>query len=213
MELRSVLVPILMHWIWYLKISKKNLHIGIAAQKGIKTTYVDIGANIGWYSLCAATVGYEKIIAVEANPKTFRSLINNVSVNDYHDKIIALNLAITSNQGIVQISDTLSSDQNSILTGNGSQLRTLALNLDQLTDILSIKGPAHLKVDIEGAEKLLLDGAQTVLSRDIFKSIEIECTFENFPYIEATLQKNGYSLIKKSDSQICLNALFQLAKF
>lgn len=189
---------------------KKNLHVRIAEQRDIKTTYVDIGANIGWYSLCAAKVGYKKIIAIEANPKTFKSLIDNISLNNYHDKIIALNLAITNKSGIALISNTTSSDQNSILKREGSHLYTLALNLDQLADILSIEEPAHLKVDIEGAEKLLIDGGQKVLSKGIFRSIEIESTFENFPYIQAILEKCGYSLKTKTDSVICTNTLFQL---
>ena len=60
---------------------KSKLHIDMAKSRGVKKTYLDIGANVGWYSLCAMKAGYERVIAVEANPQTFSSLINNLRVN------------------------------------------------------------------------------------------------------------------------------------
>ena len=191
---------------------KQNLHQGIERKKSFKTTYVDIGANVGWYSLCAAKVGYEKIIAVEANPKTYTSLINNISLNNLHSKILALNLAISDAPGVVEISDSNSSDQNTILKTEGSKIHTLSLSLDQIIGMVPIQGPAHLKVDIEGAEKLLIDGAKNVLGRTIFQTVEIESTFENFPYIENALEQHGYRLSEKADSKICINACFELSK-
>ena len=49
---------------------KSNLNVGILKDRRSKKTYLDIGANVGWYSLCAANAGYEKVVAVEANPTT-----------------------------------------------------------------------------------------------------------------------------------------------
>ena len=75
---------------------------------------------------------------------------------------------------------------------------------------LDLTGPAHLKVDVEGAEKLLIDGAKTTLESKLFTTIEIECTNENAEKCFLQLEEYGYMLVHKFASKLCINAKFEI---
>ena len=49
--------------------------------------FVDIGANIGYYSLNAALLGAQKAIAIEPNPAILARLNDNIALNNLSNKI------------------------------------------------------------------------------------------------------------------------------
>lgn len=124
-------------------------------------TFVDIGANVGVYSLYAAQVvgptGH--VIAVEAHPQTFNYLEENVHANGYR-WVKCVRAAVTDHNGNVRVTDIRSDDQNRV--DPSGPIQVPGLTLDQLIP----SGPVRLlKVDVEGHETAVMAGAIDVVSR------------------------------------------------
>ena len=123
-------------------------------------TILDIGGNIGCYSISAAHEHpAARVIAVEPFPATFGRLQANVALNKMEDRIRCLNLGIAAAAGVRVMSESGPSQSRglleagatvpdgvsvSVLTLEGLLAKALAeLNVDRLD---------FLKMDIEGAE-------------------------------------------------------------
>jgi FkbM family methyltransferase len=135
-------------------------------------TVVDLGAHIGYYSLLAGRqVGEKgKVYAFEPEPSNYALLQKNISANGYDDIIIALRKAVTSRPGVVQL---FLGERDSGVTsmyavpGNGRQ--TVIAEGTSLDDFFESEGwpQVHIiKIDIEGAEKMALEGMKQVVRRN-----------------------------------------------
>jgi FkbM family methyltransferase len=146
-------------------------------------TFIDVGANVGYYSLKIAK-NYQnkavKVIAIEAHPENFKALCNNISCNNL-TTIKAINKAASDHQGIETIyervdnknrirSDSYSLSDSFLSSSNGSSVarsggKHLCIQCDTLDNILSRNMVDVMKIDIEGAEVLALRGATNTLKR------------------------------------------------
>ncbi len=59
-----------------------------------KETFLDLGANIGRYTILAHAKGYQKSISVEANPYTYALLKENINLNNIGNSAILKQLAV-----------------------------------------------------------------------------------------------------------------------
>jgi FkbM family methyltransferase len=161
-------------------------------------TYVDVGANIGTLVLTAATVvsGTGKVIGIEAHPLTFQHLTANIELNKFPG-IQAIHSAVGNQRGSVFFSDINSDDQNKVLTEkkNGLEVR-----LDTIDNLLAGIGAIQLlKIDVEGYEKYVLEGATEILKRTRIVLYESwDKHFQNFGYnsghVIDLLNKNGFEV-------------------
>lgn len=189
---------------------KANLDKGILKSKGDANVYMDIGANIGWYSLCAIKAGYTSVVSIEANPDTFSSLRNNIKINKFDSKITALNLAISNEQKILGITDSASSDQNTILSSDPDAIKVFSVTVDELITHLSINEKIYLKIDVEGAEHLVIEGATASLSKGIISGISIEVVEKNKEYVMKKMLEHGFEEVSKHTNKDCTNYIFKL---
>jgi hypothetical protein len=82
--------------------------------------FVDIGANIGSYSiLSAAHIGCDTI-SIEPVPSTFNHLIDNIRINGIKEKIEALNIALGAQEGTIAFTNNMG-------TGNTSKIRRILI--------------------------------------------------------------------------------------
>ena len=123
---------------------------------------MDVGANIGALALCASDVVGEsgRVYAIEAHPRTFRFLAENVSLN-HRRNIRCLNVAVGEHCGAVSMSDLDSDDQNHVLPEGRIQIELVPL--DTLLD--DLESVALLKIDVEGYELPVLRGGDRILQR------------------------------------------------
>jgi FkbM family methyltransferase len=73
-------------------------------------TFVDVGANVGKYSLTIANDYKDKsvnVIAIEAQPENYKALCRNIEVNDFKNKINAINKAVSDHKGNVTMYEYL----------------------------------------------------------------------------------------------------------
>ncbi len=142
---------------------------------------VDVGANIGILSLTAArAVGPAgKVYAVEAHPQTYYFLTGNLALNQAKN-VSAHHLAVGNAVGTLQFSDHQSDDLNTVLLDR----RGLAVPQGTLDDLLQpTPRVALLKIDVEGYEKFVLEGAvQTLQHTDLVYFEAWEQHFARFGY-------------------------------
>jgi FkbM family methyltransferase len=146
-------------------------------------TLLDVGANVGIYTLYAALRGH-KVLAIEPEAQNYALLNRNIYLNRMHDRITALNLALSdvSRETVLNLS-TLSpaSALHSVETSasppasrNGFQQGVLALTLDDFLGTFSGFFPRHIKIDVDGNEALIIRGADKTLRDTRLRSVLIE---------------------------------------
>lgn len=117
---------------------------------------IDIGANIGSFSIYSAHCG-ATVYAVEPEPNNLKALKNNIDINNMQDKIHVLPYGISDYKGIAVISDegggsTIKDD--GIF---GQEIEIMPLNM--LFDLYHIESVDVLKIDVEGSEVEIILGA------------------------------------------------------
>lgn len=120
--------------------------------------YFDIGSNIGKWTISNIDK-CDKIIAIEASPKTFNKLNENCKNNN---KIITLNYAVSIQENEVSFyeaqSHELSTTNIEWLTNPSSrfyntryeEIKCKTITIDELIKIYGI--PELIKIDVEGGE-------------------------------------------------------------
>ena len=146
-------------------------------------TFVDIGANIGLYSLMAAAHGVSKVYAFEPNPFSFSVLARNIISNRYNSVIIPFCLAMNEHSSIVTFklgglhagsieNEIIDEGQNS----DNQSITTASFSVDELFSTQGISNINHLKIDVDGLELEILRGATGLLSNKALKSLLVEDT-------------------------------------
>jgi FkbM family methyltransferase len=125
-------------------------------------TFVDIGANIGAYSLfVAARAGASaRILAVEPQPDIFDRLVYNIRLNPF-GTIKAVACAIADKAGeLTLFVDHRNQGESSVRIVGPSQAGAMRVPAVTLLDLLQSEGFSSVdavKLDVEGAEDLILD--------------------------------------------------------
>jgi len=141
------------------------------AQAGGSALFVDIGANLGWYSLQAAHLaGVARVVALEPDLRNHTLLRANVERNGMGDKVDALALAAGPGPGLAMLHTYKSSNlgKHSLAVDHGQGGSWVGVeSLDTLLQRLGLEeGPiAAIKIDVEGFEPAVLEGASGALQR------------------------------------------------
>lgn len=154
---------------------------------------IDIGANIGVFSLYAAHCGRSiKVLAYEPNSESFQYLLNNIKANCLEQIIIPHRLAVTDvHNGKVKF-PKISSMYNAIIEGESDtdfeEVETTSLSA-MLSDIERID---LLKLDCEGAEyDILMKSNRNVF--DKISAIRMEYHLGQVAEVSAFLAQFGFA--------------------
>lgn len=155
-------------------------------------TVIDIGAHEGLFSLfCAQKVGAEgKVYAFEPSPRERDRLQRNVELNELKQIEIS-DRAVTqkSGQGTLKIAESTHSGQNTLGdfvhegVSEDSTATVETISLDNFVEAQSLSKVDFIKIDAEGSEALILEGAQKTL-RDYRPCLLFE-------FLPASLKKQG----------------------
>ena len=138
-------------------------------------TFVDVGAHIGYYSLKAALLvgpaGH--VIAVEPNPDTVHELRDNIQAS--RASVIRVEpVACSDEEGTLELfaAPRANTGQASLSQANASQrgqavaaYRVRASTLDAIVKEGGVSRVDVVKIDVEGAEFIVLKGALETLAR------------------------------------------------
>ena len=97
--------------------------------------FIDIGANVGSYTILASSEINAKTIAIEPVPSMFENLIDNISINKMQEKVKALNIGLGSKNGKLHFTKSLDT-VNHVVTENDSDSDTIEVNVSTLDSML-----------------------------------------------------------------------------
>jgi len=123
----------------------------------------DIGAHVGFYTLLAsALVGPRgKVIAFEPLPRNIRYLKEHLRLNRC-DNVLVVEVAVGDESGIASFEEGPNSYTSHLSPKGCFKVKTV--RLDDLVLSGEIPLPDYMKIDVEGAEFLVLSGAKSILS-------------------------------------------------
>ncbi len=155
---------------WYENAELRHLPALLA---GVKV-FVDVGASIGPYTRCAAReIKGGRIIAIEANPETYRRLQNFVRqwAEETGNRIDTLHAAAGERAGKIDLFIPSESSPELPLTSStvnsevvAADWQTTPVDCLTLDSILADLEPDLIKIDVEGAEYRVLQGAEGILN-------------------------------------------------
>lgn len=163
-----------------------------------QSVVVDIGANIGVFSLYAASQKARKVYAYEPNLKTYELLTHNIAQNNLEAVIIPTRLAVTDTDGGTVKFPIQSSVGNKILAeGAVEDFETVSTTtLEHILHTHDIDTLDLLKVDCEGSEYQIVESAQTPVLKKLNK---IVMEYHEGPVQEmiTLLLKQGFKLTRE----------------
>ena len=139
--------------------------------------FLDIGSNLGSYSLLASGVVGAQSIAFEPVPETYERLSENIAVNRLCNLIEARQIALTSPENALGKKGLIfSTDRGACNSFVASDYPGSKVSIDVSTLDEQIKGfsPALLKIDVEGFEEDVLKGAISTLGSSSVLAVIIE---------------------------------------
>ncbi len=174
---------------------KKELHaLKEACRDGI---FVDIGANIGYYSLAIATSGAASVLAIEPNPPTLERLQFNISTNRLDQTITTVPKGI-GQQGTSELFFTGDLGSASLLESSSEKAKSIRIQTQPLLDIIN-QNQIHkidgMKIDVEGLEDVALLPFFETAPKTLWPSCLVveHCHQKNWGVdIIQTLLKKGY---------------------
>ncbi|MAY23643.1 MAG: hypothetical protein CMC74_12745 [Flavobacteriaceae bacterium] len=160
--------------------------------------FIDVGANLGHYSLLVAGIRGTTCHAFEPVPLTFRRLMEQISLNQLQDCIHTYHKGVASEAGHLYFS-TQHTVMNRVV--NASYPNAIEVPVISLDGFMSKEShrAAILKVDVEGYEMQVLLGAEKLLSSPRVKALIIELNYSATQYqvknsdIVQWLIKRGFS--------------------
>jgi FkbM family methyltransferase len=165
-------------------------------------TFLDIGANIGFFSLLLAVKQPGlRVVAFEPNPKLYRLLQRNVALNGLH-QIICEQQAISDAEGTAVLHLTNSDMSASLRSDFAFEVtevtRVRTTTLDSYLSRNPPRGGLVIKIDVEGAELAAFNGARNTIAAlqpDIIAEVAIPIDSS----LGATLRECGYRFYSITD--------------
>lgn len=150
--------------------------------------FVDVGANVGSYTVLAAGVVGAKAIAIEPDAETASRLASNIAINDIDVLVDTHQTAVGDKVGTIAF--TLGQDTTNHVA-RPSDKRTQIVPLTRLDDLLEGHDPTLIKLDVEEYETSVLKGAEQTLSKPSLLAVLIETVdFE----AQKILNEHGFEL-------------------
>jgi FkbM family methyltransferase len=176
------------------------------------SVFYDIGANVGTYTVYAGVSGKaSKVMAFEPEASNYALLNKNIVVNGLGDKVTAINLAVSDVRAMDYLHlaslDTGAAMHSfgSTPSGHGYDGGTmfkqgmLSFSVDEFIATFNPPFPNYIKIDVDGLEKRILNGAQKTLRDSRMKSVLLEID-EGLPedlFLADQVVSLGYRLLHK----------------
>ncbi len=125
--------------------------------------FVDVGANVGVYTILTAGVAGVRVDAIEPIPSTFGKLRRNVVYNGLTDRVVLHNVGVGNREEKLYFSEAL--DAVNHVVGPDYAGRKIQVPVTTLNRLLADQPVTALKIDVEGFEANVINGAAEILKR------------------------------------------------
>ncbi|MCI5049225.1 MAG: FkbM family methyltransferase [Rickettsiales bacterium] len=147
---------------------------------------LDVGANVGMYSIWAAKIAGTRVFAFEPESQNFAQLCRNIALNQLDNMVTAYCLALSDETKL----DILHLSQFAIggschsfkdcvdfhlkERGTAFEQGCFAMSYDQLIAEQDMPVPTRIKIDVDGIEHKVIAGLQNTLENSVVKDVLIE---------------------------------------
>lgn len=147
---------------------------------------VDVGANVGMYSLYAAIMRNARVFAFEPESQNYATLCRNIVANQLGSRVVAWCAALSDHEGFdrLHLSEfKAGSSCHSFAEARDPYLREAtmpftqgcnATTLDRLVEQKAIPVPHAIKIDVDGFEHKVVRGAENTLRNPVLSTLLIE---------------------------------------
>jgi FkbM family methyltransferase len=164
------------------------------ADQAACVTFLDVGANVGAYSVFASRIpSIRRIVAFEANPKAAREVTANALLNGLDIEVRQQAVSASAGETIFGVVSDLAGNNGVVSTAlhNGFH-RSISVETIAL-DSMAFVGPVCLKIDVEGHEAAVIEGARNLLT-------SLKCVVQMEGYKDeagGSLEAMGYSRLTR----------------
>ncbi len=134
-------------------------------------TFVDVGANAGAYTILASKLVGAKSVAFEPLPSTVQKLRDQIAVNRIEGVVDIRNMGVGDRKQTLFFTNDKDALNKVSLSGEGPN--TTPVEVTTLDEALS-REPCFIKIDVEGFEFAVLEGARLTLSAGNASAVIIE---------------------------------------
>ncbi|NDL57653.1 FkbM family methyltransferase [Phytoactinopolyspora mesophila] len=132
--------------------------------------FIDVGSNAGSYALWAAEAGAE-VVAIEPSGTAVATLRANVALNPF--PITVRQCALSAVPGQMWLTRGQGA-KNHLLSASSVDAEAEPVDVNTLDNLLGDRTAAGVKIDVEGAERLVLEGARRALAERRISVLQIE---------------------------------------
>ena len=179
------------------------------------TVFLDVGANVGLYSIYAAKTKNTTVYAFEPSFFNLEYLARNIFINGLSEKINIIPLALNNTTGINPFHLTSTEWGGALSTfdqkfdDSGKEMhpefvyKTTGIDLDTLSKLLQLEKADYVKIDVDGLEHIILSGAKNTLKNAREILVEINDNFsEQREVSNKILVELGFQLDQKVYTEV-----------
>jgi FkbM family methyltransferase len=159
--------------------------------------FVDVGANIGSYTILASGAAGARSLSIEPVPATFLHLQENIWLNNLAGRVELQNIGISAESGVLRFSSDQDTVNHVLAAGEFARTET-KVPVCSLDSLLQGRVPRLIKIDVEGFERQVLAGAPHCLQHLDVSAIIIELNGSGARYgysdadVHSTLLLGGF---------------------
>jgi FkbM family methyltransferase len=169
---------------------------------------IDIGANVGMYTIFAAVTKRVRVFAFEPESQNYAILNQNIKLNNVNKYVTAYPLAMSNTRGFSKLNlsqfiaggscHTVGQETDHNLNPSKTAYKQGAYTIT-LNDILELGVPAphHIKLDVDGIEHLIIQGGDLILPNVQSLLIETNQNLSEHMGMVSTLEGLGFTYDKK----------------
>lgn len=156
--------------------------------------FVDVGANIGSYTILAGGAVGARCVSVEPIKSTFQLLEENINLNRLTENVQPLNIGIGKEKGVLRFTAGLDT-VNHVVADSEQVDSVVKVPIVSLNDLLENQEPLLIKIDVEGFETNVIAGADIVFSKSTLLAVimELNGSGERYGFDEGPLHEKMLS--------------------
>jgi len=159
--------------------------------------FLDVGANVGSYTVLAAGAVGARVTCVEPIPATFINLQRNIALNGLSAAVNAWQGGLSDSPGTLRFTEGL--DTVNHVLAEGEAAPSVDVPVRTVDDLVGSNIPVLIKIDVEGHERSVLLGATRTLANPCVLGIVMETNGSGARYgvddyqLVALMESHGFS--------------------
>jgi FkbM family methyltransferase len=143
--------------------------------------FADVGANVGSYTILAAGAAGADCASFEPSPTTFAHLLDNIRLNHLESKVTAKNIGLGASSGVLTFTSGLDT-VNHVVAEHEVVANAIEVPVEPLDAVLSGSPLTIMKIDVEGFETEILNGAAHTMAESSLLAVIMELNGSGLRY-------------------------------